>query len=212
MRNYPNIITNLNISSKLNSIARDIEEKGYILRGEKDPSVDKIHLIKSDDSIISYSTTEQSYDEYLKGKQVVQLEELERRVLPSVISDLKFNKLFMIGGSLVIANAILVGAPIFAGAFIYFVGTTALDTIKLNSINKQIKQDRWFLDNENQVEESLQSNTELFKSLSESSQTILTRDGKISLNNIDQFPKNDLRLVRRTISKENRNKVKRLSK
>ena len=28
MRNYPNIITNLNISSKLNSIARDIEERG----------------------------------------------------------------------------------------------------------------------------------------------------------------------------------------
>ena len=77
-------------------------------------------------------------------------------------------------------------------------------------INKQIKQDRWFLDNESQVEKSLQSNTELFKSLSEGSQTILARDGKISLNNIDQFPKNDLRLVRRTISKDN--KIKRLSK
>lgn len=210
MRNYPNIITNLNISSKLNSIARDIEERGYILRGNKDPLVDKFHIVKSDDSIISYNTKEQSYDEYVKEKQVVQLEELERRVLPSVVSDLKFNKFFLIGGSFVIANAILVGAPIFAGAFIYFVGITALDTIKLNSINKQIKQDRWFLDNESQVEKTLQSNTVLFRSLSESSQTILARDGKISLNNIDQFPKNDLRLVRRTISKDN--KIKRLSK
>lgn len=210
MRNYPNIITNLNISTKLNFIAREIKERGYILRGSKDPLVEKFHIIKSDDSIISYSTKEQSYEEYVKEKQVVQLEELERRVLPSVVSDLKFNKFFLIGGSLVTANAILVGAPLFAGAFIYFLGITALDTIKLNSINKQLKQDRWFLDNESQVEKSLQSNTELFKSLSESSQTILTRDGKISLNNIDQFPKNDLRLVRRTISKDN--KTKRLSK
>lgn len=210
MRNYPNIITNLNISTKLNAIAREIKERGYILRGSKDPLVEKFHIIKSDDSIISYSTKEQSYEEYVKEKQVVQLEELERRVLPSVVSDLKFNKFFLIGGSLVTANAILVGAPLFAGAFIYFLGITALDTIKLNSINKQLKQDRWFLDNESQVEKSLQSNTELFKSLSESSQTILTRDGKISLNNIDQFPKNDLRLVRRTISKDN--KTKRLNK
>lgn len=210
MRNYPNIITNLNISTKLNFIAREIKERGYILRGSKDPLVEKFHIIKSDDSIISYSTKEQSYEEYVKEKQVVQLEELERRVLPSVVSDLKFNKFFLIGGSLVTANAILVGAPLFAGAFIYFLGITALDTIKLNSINKQLKQDRWFLDNESQVEKSLQSNTELFKSLSESSQTILTRDGKISLNNIDQFPKNDLRLVRRTISKDN--KTKRLNK
>ena len=210
MRNYPNIITNLNISTKLNAIAREIKERGYILRGSKDPLVEKFHIIKSDDSIISYSTKEQSYEEYVKEKQIVQLEELERRVLPSVVSDLKFNKFFLIGGSLVTANAILVGAPLFAGAFIYFLGITALDTIKLNSINKQLKQDRWFLDNESQVEKSLQSNTELFKSLSESSQTILTRDGKISLNNIDQFPKNDLRLVRRTISKDN--KTKRLNK
>lgn len=210
MRNYPNIITNLNISTKLNAIAREIKERGYILRGSKDPLVEKFHIIKSDDSIISYSTKEQSYEEYVKEKQVVQLEELERRVLPSVVSDLKFNKFFLIGGSIVTANAILVGAPLFAGAFIYFLGITALDTIKLNSINKQLKQDRWFLDNESQVEKSLQSNTELFKSLSESSQTILTRDGKISLNNIDQFPKNDLRLVRRTISKDN--KTKRLNK
>lgn len=210
MRNYPNIITNLNISTKLNAIAREIKERGYILRGSKDPLVEKFHIIKSDDSIISYSTKEQSYEEYVKEKQVVQLEELERRVLPSVVSDLKFNKFFLIGGSLVTANAMLVGAPLFAGAFIYFLGITALDTIKLNSINKQLKQDRWFLDNESQVEKSLQSNTELFKSLSESSQTILTRDGKISLNNIDQFPKNDLRLVRRTISKDN--KTKRLNK
>lgn len=210
MRNYPKIITNLNISTKLNAIAREIKERGYILRGSKDPLVEKFHIIKSDDSIISYSTKEQSYEEYVKEKQVVQLEELERRVLPSVVSDLKFNKFFLIGGSLVTANAILVGAPLFAGAFIYFLGITALDTIKLNSINKQLKQDRWFLDNESQVEKSLQSNTELFKSLSESSQTILTRDGKISLNNIDQFPKNDLRLVRRTISKDN--KTKRLNK
>ena len=107
MRNYPNIITNLNISSKLNSIARDIEERGYILRGNKDPLVDKFHIVKSDDSIISYNTKEQSYDEYVKEKQVVQLEELERRVLPSVVSDLKFNKFFLIGGSFVIANAII---------------------------------------------------------------------------------------------------------
>lgn len=32
MNNYPNVITNLNVNSRLNSIAREMDERGFILR------------------------------------------------------------------------------------------------------------------------------------------------------------------------------------
>lgn len=212
MNNYPKMIKDLNISSRLNCIAREMDEKGFIIKGDKDAYSDKIHFTRSDNSIISYSTKEQSYDEYLKGKQESQLQMIEKRVIPSVVSNLKINNLFILGGSLVMVTSSLIGAHLFAGAFLYFIATSAVESYKLGKIKRQIKNDRWFLDNETNIEEQLIKNQNLLDELSNTSKTILSRDGKITLNNIDSFPKNDLRLVRRTISKENRKKVKILSK
>ena len=106
----------------------------------------------------------------------------------------------------------LVEAHLFTGAFFYFIASSAVESYKLGKLNRQIKNDRWFLENETNIEEQLNKNHNLLDRLSPTSKIILSREGKITLNNIDSFPKNDLRLVRRTIIKETRVNEKRLSK
>ena len=115
-----------------------------------------------------------------------------------------------------ILTSVLVKVPIFGICFVYFGGIALRDNIQINKLKKQIESDKWFLDNEQEVSQKLNRDSKLYRKLSSNSKVILIRDGKITLNNIDEFPKNDLRLVRRNISrqikKEEKNKIKQLSR
>ena len=111
-----------------------------------------------------------------------------------------------------ITTSILVKVPLFGIAFAYFGGVALKDNLQIIKLNNQIKNDKWYSDNETEIEKRLDRSTSLYRKLSKTSKVILLRDGKITLNNIDEFPKNDLRLVRRNISREIKKEEKQKSK
>ena len=58
--------------------------------------------------------------------------------------NLKINNLFILGGSLVMVTSSLIGAHLFAGSFLYFIATSAVESYKLGkeyykNVEKKIK-------------------------------------------------------------------------
>ena len=205
MINYPEIMKKLDVSTRLRGIGIDLEENGFILKGKRIPQK-KMYIVND----------EEIEEETLHQKQKTQIEYLSEHAKAPIQETFKINNI-MIGASVImVTNAVLVNVPIFAIPFAYF-GVVALkDNLSLIKLNKQIKNDKWFSDNEEEINRRLGCEKRLYHKLNNTSKEILTRDGKITLNNIDEFPKNDLRLVRRNISrelkKEEKQKVKILSR
>lgn len=202
MRNYPHMIKNLDISPRLNTMSQDMIDKGYIVKGSLDTENSIVTFTKSDTTTETYTNPDHNANIFLPTRQKRQLQELENKFLPVFKEYQKNNHVLIVGSALMIANAILVKVPLFAVGFIYMAGIGLRDNYHLNKITKQIKEDSWFNNHEELITERLQENESLYAHLTDQSKELITKDGKITLNNIDQFPKNDLRLIRRTISKE----------
>ena len=209
MINYPEILKKFDDEPRLRSIGEDLRKKGFILKGKKISS-EEMFAINSDKEAITLTETE------LKDKQKEQIDYLYSHVNTSIKDHTKINNIMLGASLLMIATSILVKVPLFGLAFTYFGGIALKDNLQVNKIKKQINNDKWFSDNEQEVSQKLNRDSKLYRKLSSNSKVILIRDGKITLNNIDEFPKNDLRLVRRNISrqikKEEKNKIKQLSR
>ena len=203
MINYPEIMKKFEDEPRIRSIAFDLNRDGFITKGRKISSNEVFALNSSNEAT---TLTEKELD----GKQKNQINYLSKHVTEAVRENVKINNI-LIGASLfMITTSILVKVPLFGIAFAYFGGVALKDNLQIIKLNNQIKNDKWYSDNETEIEKRLDRSTSLYRKLSKTSKVILLRDGKITLNNIDEFPKNDLRLVRRTISKDN--KTKRLNK
>lgn len=207
MLNYPEKLKNINITSRLNGIAVDLEKNGFVLKGKK---------INENEASCQYNdkTIKTIALEELNRKQKEQIDYIERYSKEPLKENIKICNILFGLSALMVANSILVKVPLFGLGFAYFGGISIRDGIKLIILKRQIEKDKWFSDHEERVNKELDQENKLYKKLSKSSKTILTRDGKITLNNIDEFPKNDLILVRRNISRKlkKEEKVKTLSR
>ena len=209
MINYPEIMKKFEDEPRIRSIAFDLNRDGFITKGRKISSNEVFALNSSNEAT---TITEKE----LEGKHKNQINYLSKHVTEAVRENVKINNI-LIGASLfMITTSILVKVPLFGIAFAYFGGVALKDNLQIIKLNNQIKNDKWYSDNEIEIEKRLDRSTSLYRKLSKTSKVILLRDGKITLNNIDEFPKNDLRLVRRNISreikKEEKQKVKTLSR
>ena len=205
MINYPEIMKKFEDEPRIRSIAFDLNRDGFITKGRKISSNEVFALNSSNEAT---TLTEKELD----GKQKNQINYLSKHVTEAVRENVKINNI-LIGASLfMITTSILVKVPLFGIAFAYFGGVALKDNLQIIKLNNQIKNDKWYSDNETEIEKRLDRSTSLYRKLSKTSKVILLRDGKITLNNIDEFPKNDLRLVRRNISREIKKEEKQKSK
>lgn len=201
MINYPEIMKKFEDEPRIRSIAFDLNRAGFITKGRKISSNEVFALNSSNEAT---TITEKE----LESKQKNQINYLSKHVTEAVRENVKINNI-LIGASLfMITTSILVKVPLFGIAFAYFGGVALKDNLQIIKLNNQIKNDKWYSDNETEIEKRLDRSTSLYRKLSKTSKVILLRDGKITLNNIDEFPKNDLRLVRRNISREIKKKEK----
>ena len=209
MIDYPKLINKIDISPRFNTIASHLNKEGFVLKG-KELNDKEMFVIKSDNS------SEIMSKEELEKRQKRQIDYISEHAEEGIKTGTTCNCILMGLSALMIANAILIKVPLFGACFAYFGGISFVEQYKINKLKKNIKIDKWFSDNEEKVQEKLKRGTKLYQKLSDASKVILTRDGKITLNNIDEFPKNDLRLVRRNISrqmkKEEKAKQKTLSR
>ena len=209
MRNYPEIMEKFDAEAKVRTVGYELSRKGFILKGKKISS-DEVFAVNSSKESVTLTEKE------LHDKQKEQIDYLSEHLSKTLKDHVKINNVF-IGASLsMIAISALVKVPIFGLCFAYFGGIALKDSLQAFKLRKHIDNDKWFSDNEQEVEQKLDRESKLYKKLSSDSKVILIRDGKITLNNIDEFPKNDLRLVRRNISrqikKEEKVKTKQLSR
>jgi len=209
MINYPEIMKKLDDYPSLRAVGFDISKNGFILKGSK-ITPNEVIITSSDNTQGVIEETE------LKTKQKQQIDILSERIKEPIKEAFKINNLLLGASIFMILNGILVKVPLIIIPFGYTGALAIKDSSKLIRLKKQVNNDKWFSDNEDEVNKGLTDKRKLYKKLSEQSKEILIRDGKITLNNIDEFPKNDLRLVRRNISRElkrdNKAKVKILSR
>ena len=194
MVNYPEIIKKLDTSSKLNNVSYHLSSNGFIHKGTP-ITYGGISIIK--ENAISTTMT----NEELETKQKEQINFLIEASKDGFKERIKFNNFLLGLSALMITTSVLVKAPLFGIGFIYFGGISAVDNIKLQNLKRQIETDKWFSDNNEKVNEELYED-EIYQKLSPDSKKILIREGRITLNNIDEFPKNDLRLIRRNVSRK----------
>ena len=209
MRNYPEIMEKFEAEPRIRTVGNELSNKGFILKGKKISSNEMLAVNSAKETV---TLTEKD----LHDKQKEQIEYLSVHLSNTLKDHMKINNVF-IGASLgMIAISVLVQVPLFGLCYAYFSGIALKDKLQAQELRKYINNDKWFSDNEEAVEQKLDRNSKLYEKLSSDSKVILIRDGKITLNNIDEFPKNDLRLVRRNISrqikKEEKIKTKQLSR
>lgn len=195
MLNYPEMIKNNDTSTKLATMGYSLNKKGFITKG-KELNDTEVCASKSDNTTITISKEE------LATKQKEQIDFLASNSKEVINQGLLLNNVSIALNAFMIGIAVLVKVPLFGVGFCYFGGTSLIDNIKLGKLKKQIESDKWFSDNSEKVNEELQPETKLYQKLTTSSKEILTSEGTITLNNIDEFPKDDLRLIRRSISRK----------
>lgn len=201
MLNYPEIIKKIDTSSKLNNISYQLNKNGFIHKGSP-ITYGGVSIIKENATPITMTTEE------LESKQKEQINFLAEASKDGIRESMNFNNFLLGISTLMIATSVLVKVPLFGVAFAYFGGISLSDNIKIGKLKAQIEMDKWFSDNNQKVNEELNEEGHLYQKLSIPTKQILTREGKITLNNIDEFPKNDLRLIRRNVSR----KIKQLEK
>ena len=195
MLNYPEMIKNNDTSTKLATMGYSLNKKGFITKG-KELNDTEVCASKSDNTTITISKEE------LATKQKEQIDFLASNSKEVINQGLLLNNVSIALNAFMIGIAVLVKVPLFGVGFCYFGGTSLIDNIKLGKLKKQIESDKWFSDNSEKVNEELQPETKLYQKLTTSSKEILTSEGTITLNNIDEFPKDDLRLIRRSVSRK----------
>ncbi len=217
MRNYPKIIKELKLGPNFNKIADEMNRNGFVLKYRINQEEDYVSYDQSNGDIgIVLPNVEHNAHIYLPQRQKKQLEDLNIALEPVIKEKHKITNL-KIAGSVacflsstfllkrLLANLVAFGSG-FCGGLAFF------DKVNVNQLNELLEMDTWFLDNANTVSQELSSNEKLYKRLHRESKDLLMADGSISLNNIEDFPKNDLKRIRNVISKNEKKKIKKRNK
>lgn len=213
MRNYPKIIKNLNISSDFNTIANDLERNGFIVKGIVDSENDLVTYHHSNGTTSSLNNIQHNAYEYVPAHQKKQLFELYRKTNP-VLDDKKkaFKITFYLDLFMIPSFLILLQSPLCAGVMTFFAASEGFEYSRYKTLDELIDLDIWYVNHQKEVEERLQENNPLYKKLSSKSKQLLSigdgLKGRLTLNNIEEFPMNDLILVRRTMENEKRKEEK----
>ena len=212
MRNYPAIIKNL----KLFEIDKELlDENSFVLKGQIDNDHNNLCIEYADGQKREFNNTEHNVHNFLPNKQRNQLIKLSTNLENAI--NKKFNGISM---RIVLEMVILyLVHPCFDFTYCSFLtGLYSFDiyrAIRFTNLAKNLENDQWFMNNGDEVDEELHRNEALYDKLSSKSKQILARDaslGTISLNNIEEFPNGDLRLIRKTITTREKKNEKVLKK
>lgn len=215
MRNYPEMIKNLNLPSKTDNIVQTLERNNFIIKGKVNSQKDVVVFEHSDGSTYTLDNVGHNANDFLLSKQMQQLDYISDKMKP-VIDDQhsKTNFRLAFGSVLLFAfhpTVDLVLTTAFAGFYI----VNMFHELRIGHFANRLELDEWFMNNQDLVDQALNQNQELYQKLSSKAKRILERDsfmGTITLNNIEEFKNHDLRLVRHDIVKQEKKKNKELMK
>lgn len=217
MRNYPQIIKDLKLGPNFNKIAEEMDRNGFVLKYRINQEEDYVSYDQSNGDInIVLPNVEHNAHIYLPQRQKKQLEDLNLALEPVIKEKNKISNLKIAGSvacflsSTFLLKRLLANLVAFGSGFCG--GLAALDKVNVNQLDELLEMDTWFLDNANMVREELSSNEKLYKRLHKESKALLTIDRDISLNNIEDFPKKDLKKIRNVVSKDEKKKMKKRNK
>lgn len=207
MRNYPKIIKNLNISDDMNRLADHLDRNSFILKGTVDLENDLVTYSYSNSTNSSLNNIEHNAFEFLPAREKKQLFELERALDRDLVPEMKSRRPILgVDLALIPISFTLLQSP-FIGCLFTVMTTREIGNYqKMASLKRLVDLDCWFASHQTEVNERLKDGTKLYGKLSSKGKDIITIGdgirGRLSLNNIEEFPLSDLSLVKKTIAKE----------
>jgi len=216
MRDYPTLIKNLKISEKMDKIADELREQGLVLKGTIIPNEDRVIFSKSNNEFAEYNNVEHNAYCFLAARENSDFQEINSRVGPEIMSLKKNVKhdLPEIGTLATMGVLVAMECPdstsIIGLILVLGLGGVASSheislLHKINKLDKLLMLDSWFADNLKIVNEMIEEGNPLLKKISPKAKEIINKPniaGDISLNNIQDFPINDLKVIRKFIQKE----------
>ncbi len=215
MRNYPEMIKNLNLPSKTNNIVKTLERNNFILKGKVNSQKDVVVLEHSDGSTYTLDNIDHNANNFLLSKQMQQLDYISDKMKPVIDEQHSKTNFRLALGSVLLFAFHPTFDLVLTTAFVGFYIANMFNELRIGHFANRLELDEWFMNNQDLVDQTLNQNQELYQKLSPTAKRILERDkfmGTITLNNIEEFKNHDLRLVRHDIMSQEKKKNKELMK